>query len=232
MEGLLEPRLLVRARSAGDADVSALRKLRAELADGVAALGDPDTLTIEWGPGPLDDATARRWCWVVPWILFSQDEDLFLMADDLVAPLLEEAGAGCPKRAYVFSIALHHVRDQANAALRNGSGAVRARIRELVRFRQVGVDAGHETFVAYLDRLARYERPGKVDREGACARVSDLWRCHAPPAATVEAAGNEWRAQSSTTPAHEEWIVIDAKTGAMHLDAPWQARAKKRGRHR
>lgn len=227
IEGRLEPRLLRDPR-----DDAALTKLRGELAAVIAALGGRDALELEWGGLNVDDVEARRWCWIEPWILLSQDEDIFLMSDHLVVPLLEEVRSGCTKRRYVIAIVAHHVRDQAHASLREGPNAVRQRIGELSRFGTPARAAGADELVAYLERLESYARPQKVPRQDALARVSDLWRCHAPPTVEIEGRGSEWRAKVSTAPGREEWIVIDAKTGAMRIEAPWQERAKSKGRHR
>jgi hypothetical protein len=48
----------------------------------------------------------------------------------------------------------------------------------------------------------------------------------------LEARGSEWWAKVGSIPEHEEWIIIDAKTGAMHAESPLWERARKRGRHR
>ncbi|HEU4410675.1 MAG TPA: hypothetical protein VFS43_35800 [Polyangiaceae bacterium] len=63
----------------------------------------------------------RRWCWVPGWVGSSQDEDLLIMSDANVAPLLDEAREGCTKRDYVLKIVEHHARDSAHHALWDGA---------------------------------------------------------------------------------------------------------------
>ena len=225
IEGRLEHRLLTRPAS------QAIRTLlRRQLAAAITALG-VDDMDVEWGP-QVDDAIAARWCWIKPWILTSQDEDLFLMSDHLVAALLGEASAGCPKRDYAIAIVQHHVRDQAHAALTRGPDAVRGRLAELATFTGPARAAGASDLVAYLERLASYARPQKLTELDAHARILDLWRCHAPATVELERQGSEWRACVDSHPQVERWICVDAKTGALRLDSVGQGRAKAKGRHR
>jgi hypothetical protein len=51
----------------------------------VSALGGRDALEFEWGGTNVDEAAARRWCWIEPWVLFSQDEDLFIVREILTS---------------------------------------------------------------------------------------------------------------------------------------------------
>jgi hypothetical protein len=226
-EGRLEPRFVTDAAGA-----EALTRLRRELAAAVTALGGSGLPVLEWwGDDGVDAEMAARWCWIEPWILLAQDEDLLLMNDSLVAPLLEQFRLACPKRRWVLAIVLHHVRDQAHAQLRAGAEEVRKKLVELSRFVPAAKAAGAEELVAYLARLERWVEPRKVSRDEAAACVADLWRCHAPASVVVEAAGSEWRVRDEMPAPYEQWIVIDAETGAMHLDAPWLDRAKEKGRH-
>jgi hypothetical protein len=225
IEGRLEPRLL-----AAPADQAARTVLRRQLAAAVTALG-VDEMDVEWGP-QVDDAIAARWCWITPWILMSQDEDLFLMADHLVAALLGEASAGCPKRDYAIAIVQHHVRDQAHAALARGPDAVRSRLAELATFAGPARVAGASDLVAYLERLASYARPQKLTELDARVRILDLWRCHAPATVELVRQGSEWRACVDPHPQVERWICVDARTGALRLDSVGQDRANSKARHR
>jgi hypothetical protein len=226
-EGRLEPRFLT-----DPTDAEALTRLRRELAAAVTALGGLHLPAHEWwGDDGVDAEMAARWCWIESWILLAQDEDLLLMRDELVATLLEQFRLGCPKRRWVLAIVLHHVRDQAHAQLRAGPQEVRKRLVELLRFVPPAKAAGAEELVAYLARLESYVAPRRVSRDEAAARVADLWRCHVPATVIVEAAGDEWRVRDHMPAPYEQWIVIDAKTGAMRLDAPWLDRAKEKGRH-
>lgn len=152
---------------------------------------------VETRPSLFDESVVRRWCWIEPWLLCSQDEDLFVMSDQWMVPLLDEAANGCTKRDYALRIVAHHVRDQAHATLRNGSDALRAKIGELLNLRAAARAANDEGLVAYLNRLDSHVRPQKVGREDAIQRVSDLWRCAAPAEVLVEQDGDAWRAKIS-----------------------------------
>jgi hypothetical protein len=225
-EGRLEPRFLT-----DPADSEAQTRLRRHLAATVTALGGRSLPGHEWwGDDEIDAEMAARWCWIESWILMSQDEDLLLMRDDLIEPLLEQFRLNCPKRGWVLAIVLHHVRDQAYGQLQLGAKEVQKKLVELARFVPAAKAAGAEELVAYLARLESYAAPRTVSREDATARASDLWRCHAPASVVVEASGTEWRVQDHMPAPYEQWIVIDAKTGAMRLDAPWRDRAKEKGR--
>ncbi len=206
-----------------------LRELRRVLAEVTSKLEDRELILLPPGGNP-DAESVRRWCWIVPWHLYDQDEDLMLMRDELVIPLLEEAAAGCPKRAYAREIATHHLRDQAHAKLRSGAEALRTHLESLAPFVDSARSTRDQELVVYLERLQSYAKPQRVTREAALERVSDLWRCRPAKNVSLEETGTQWRAQLSARPDHEEWIVIDRKFGTMWLDAPGQARAKRKGR--
>ncbi len=213
ISGRLEPRFV--GAELGDSLVA----LRRALALALEASGVADELEIENRNVNPDESTARRWCWIRPWYLLSQDEDLMLMSDRLVVPLLEEAAHGCPKREDALSITQHHVRDQAHASLRAGPDALRARLRELAAFRPAAAAAKHATLDAYLGRLESYSKPARVDREEAAARISDLWRCHAPPKVELEPErAGEWRARYPWAGNRDACIVVERRTGAMRFD--------------
>ncbi|MCC7540142.1 MAG: hypothetical protein IT379_28245, partial [Deltaproteobacteria bacterium] len=183
VEGRLEPLLLDDPPS-----TDATTALRQRLA---RSLGTLDSVIAWRGPGP-GETEARRWCWIAPWVLLEQDEDLFLMRDDLIEPLLDEARASCTKRDYAVGIVTHHLRDSIHAALREGADALRARIAATRRFADAARRARATGLVEYLARIADYERPQKVSRDDAMARVSDVWRCHAPTSVVIETRGDEW----------------------------------------
>lgn len=207
-----------------------ITEVRSQLANVIRELGGRDVLEVEWRGTNVDAEGARRWCWIEPWILLSQDEDLLLMGDHLVAPLLEEAAAGCPKKSYARQIAAHHLRDQAHGKLRSGPEAVRAHLLQLNPFVTSARETGDHSLVEYLERLQSYAKPSRVSREAALERVTDLWRCHPPTKVDLEETSAQWRAQLSTRPQHEEWIVIDRRFGTMWIDAPGQTRAERKGR--
>lgn len=223
IEGRLEPRFL-----AGPADRATLARLRRSLASAVSACGSNASLEVENHQLGFGEAAVRRWCWIEPWILIDQDEDLMLMEDSLVAPLLDEAAAGCPKRDYVISIVEHHLRDQVHAALRKDWAAFRARVTESSAYVESARTAGAPHLVEYLNRLVEHAKPQKVSREQAIARVADSWRCHAPEPGSIrlEPVGGEWHAPMTEAHARRETLVIDSKTGAMHI-APSGPRGKK-----
>jgi hypothetical protein len=211
-QGRLEPRLL----PAG-ANTLELRALRARLTRALETARAAHA--VEYLVDHLDEVTVRRWCWVDAWSLVEQDEDLLLMDDALVVPLLEEAAAGCPKRAYAFTIVEHHVRDAAHASLRAGPEALRAQLRALARFLPAVEASGHDALAAYLRGLQGYAVRRAVSEEEARARIADLWRCHAPAAVTIDSSvRGEWRAQTAAAPNGEEWIVVEAETGGMRLE--------------
>ncbi|APR76150.1 Hypothetical protein A7982_01497 [Minicystis rosea] len=169
-------------------------------------LGD---MSIEMGPSSEHDLC--RWCWAPAWTFCSQDEDLLVMSDGCVAPLLEEARAGCPKRDYVISIVEHHARDRAHGHLWNnaaGLDAVLAKVRDWIVLSR---DAGAVELTAYLERLASYAEPRRVSREEAITRVFDLRRCdperHRAP--EVSLSGGQWVARF-------DWLVVGAAT--LHID--------------
>jgi hypothetical protein len=225
IEGRLEPRLL-----RTDADDAVCRALRCDIAATVTALGMDDVET-EWYDDTFDAVDAARWCWVRPWSLMSQDEDLLLMKDELVAPLLCEASADCPKRDYAIHIVEHHVRDRAYAALAVNAEQSRERWRTLGRFRPSAVAARADELVAYLDRLESYVQIRKVTMEDARHRILDLSRCYQPASVTIERRGAEWWSPIDRHPLTEQWIVIDQQTGAARVESPGLARMKAKGRH-
>jgi hypothetical protein len=219
IEGRLEPRLL----SDRDASAVALRSLRRDIAATVTAL-DMDDAETYWCPNSFAGDDAARWCWIRPWALSSQDEDLLLMEDELVERLLGEAAADCPKRDQAIQIAEHHVRDRAHASLVDASRE-RTAMRALVRFRPSAVAARAEQLVAYLDRLASYDRIAAVTQDEARLRVADFTRCAPPQSVQLEKHGAEWWARADTAPAAEHWIVIDERTGAARVERSGPRRA-------
>lgn len=185
------------------------RAMRAALALACEAFGE---VAIEEHARAIDETVARRWCWIRGWYLMDQDEDLFLMDDAFVVPLLEEAAAGCPKRDYAIAIVEHHLRDHAHAMLRTGWRETRMRIGEYARWLPAlrAVDRA-----AYVERLIEHTRPAKINRDDAEQRVRDFWRCHAPHEVVLEAVGDGWRARIDNT---RSWIVVERKTGAMRIE--------------
>jgi hypothetical protein len=185
------------------------RAMRAALAEVCEAFGEVE---IAQYTRAIDESVARRWCWIRGWYLMEQDEDLFLMGDAFVVPLLEEAAAGCPKRAYAIGIVEHHLRDSAHAALRTGWREARTLVAAYARWLPAlrAVDRA-----AYVERLIEHARPAKVSREEAEQRVRDFWRCHAPNDVVLETAGDGWRVRIGDT---RDWIVVERKTGEMRIE--------------
>jgi hypothetical protein len=172
-----------------------------------------------------DERAVRRWCWADGWTLMSQDEDLLLMHDAYMRPLLEEAAAGCTKRGYALAIVAHHVRDALHAALwprdEGAAGVVRAvdaalaRAADLAPLARSTQDAA---LVAYLERLVSYRRPHKVGWDEATARVLDVRRCH-PDATTpvvLHQRGKTWIAElAQANIVAGALLHIDVGTGRM-----------------
>jgi len=90
--------------------------------------------------------------------------------------------------------------------------------------------ADYPPLLEYVERLSRYPARQRIGRDEALARITDLWRCHPPSSLELETGGQQWRVQIGSTP-HEEWMVVDGKTGAMRIDAPGRERAARKGRH-
>jgi hypothetical protein len=209
--GALETELLPGASAAG------LRELRHTLAAAVAALQASGVdLGIETRDLNPDETTARRWCWVEPWILMSQDEDLLLMDEHLIVPLLDEAAANCPKRDYVLSVVEHGIRDGAHHQLRHGPDALAAYFAKAADWVVHARAARAADLTAYCERLASYASPGPVDAEGARVRGSDLTRCHPDPDVHVDRKGNAWVARVSSSGA-TALLSIDVSTGVMWM---------------
>jgi hypothetical protein len=157
--------------------------------------------------GASDESSVRRWCWIEYWILSEQDEDIFLMDEPCLPWLLDEAGAGCAKRDYALSIVGHSVRDAAHASLKRD---FRNHVRRAVGLLPLARAADAPDLVAYLERLARYAQPGKVDENEARSRVSDLTRCAAPAQVSVARHRDRWTGPFGLT--------IDGHTGEMWID--------------
>ena len=155
-----------------------------------------------------EESSVRRWCWIEHWMLSEQDEDLFLMDEPCLPWLLDEASAGCAKRDYALSIVAHSIRDAAHASLKRD---FRSRTRRSVELLPLARTANARDLVAYLERLDRYTRPGKVDEAEARSRVSDLSRCTAPPQVSVQRHGDQWIGPFG--------LRIDAHTGEMWSDS-------------
>mgnify|MGYP001055561377 CR=1 FL=1 len=213
VEGRLEPRFLPPRASR-----EALTSLRRQLVTTVEMLvpSAAEALSVVWKLNALDENSAGRWCWIEPWYLLDQDEDLFLMDAHFILPLLEEIGQNCPKRTYAIEIILHGIRDKVHGALFEGPLQVRETIGKYQRFVEPARRTRADGVADYIARLEELARPQKVDREGARERIAAVWRC-APPAPEqikLEEEASEWLAPLSTS-GRAEWIVINRHTGAM-----------------
>lgn len=203
--GYLEPRL-----SGGATHPDALRPLRRELA---AALSGSIWSPLGDGRFPESEDEVRRWCWITGWVCLSQDEDLFLMGEEKRVPLLEEAGAGCPKRDYALSIVEHDVRDHLHASLSKGPDAVRAFIARSASLLPHARAASADALVRYLERVASWANPGPVDRDGAADRCRGVNRCYEPESADVTLVDGVW---AWLPPGHTEVgarVLVDSRTG-------------------
>jgi len=163
------------------------------------------------------ESDVRRWCWAPGWSLIEQDEDLMLMDDAFVEPLLEEARERCTKRKYVLGIVAHHVRDSAHHAAWQGSDALEDRLRLARNWRPLARSAEAPDLVEYLERLAGYAERRKVTREEVDTRVFDLRRCHPDVhlVPVVERKGREWIARLDRAGTTEGRLMVDAGSGRM-----------------
>ncbi|MCC7539156.1 MAG: hypothetical protein IT379_23240 [Deltaproteobacteria bacterium] len=66
------------------------------------------------------------------------------------------------------------------------------------------------------------------------ARVSDVWRCHAPTSVVIETRGDEWWSpletagtRAATTRSAREWIVVERRTGAMRVETDRKTRRER-----
>jgi hypothetical protein len=168
-----------------------------------------------------DETSARRWCWAPGWVLLSQDEDLILMCDELMVPLLEEVAAQCTKYDYVLEIVAHHARDAAHAALwKPDADVALAEVAERIGgFLPAARAAGASRLVGYLERLVGYATRRHVKLEEAEQRVFDLRRCYEDK---ERAPAVVRRDRSFIAPMHSgtgvpDDLVIDVDTGRMRI---------------
>jgi hypothetical protein len=167
------------------------------------------------------DIDARRWCWVPGWYAMSQDEDLLLMRDALMRPLLEEAAAGCTKREYVLSIVEHHARDSAHHALWDGAHDLEPRLRRIGGWATLARNARALALATYLERLGSYAEARDIDEAEVQQRVYDLRRCSADASRTpaIHREGRRWVARLDRANVLEGWLVVDSTTGRMRGSA-------------
>jgi hypothetical protein len=219
---------LVRAWALGDLEralnssATELSALRHQLAATVSAL-EAAGFELEYVSDelPVDDAAARRWCWIVPWLLMEQDEDLLLMEEKFFPGLLDECAAGCPKREYVLDLVSHAVRDDAHATVGNGALRLREHLAQAAEWVVPARRAQAKELAEYCERLTSYARLRVVDAEEAAQRGRDLRRCSPPPSAPhVERRGPHWLVDISSSRPCEEALVIEVSTGMMSRK-PW-----------
>lgn len=195
---------------------------------------------FQWLPDSLRDCRrvvrmahgeteVRRWCWAPGWWLIDQDEDLMLMDDANVVPLLEEAREGCTKRDAAIAYVEHHLRDHAHAAVWMGSEACSERLALTAEWGPLARSASAPILSAYLVRLGSYAGARRVPREEMDARVFDLRRCspdvHVPP--EVEREGSRWVARLDRAGVEPGRLVVEVSTGKM-----WGELEPKRRRNR
>lgn len=171
-----------------------------------------------------NETDVRRWCWIPGLYLMSQDEDLLLMDDYNVRPLLDEAAAGCPKRDYALEIVEHHARDSVHHALWDGARDLVPRLQMIATWVPLARAAKQEQLTSYLERLASYAEPRRVDRDEARQRVLDVRRCSPDPEnePQIVREGREWVAVLHRANITRGSLLIDADRGVM--------RAKQRSR--
>lgn len=144
-------------------------------------------------PTRCDYESLRLWAYTHHWYLFEQDEDLFLMHEDVAVHLLRIAvEPGCPKRDLALEIVAHWARD--TAFQKAGTAQFREFAASLGPYESLAKQAGAEELATYLARLRSYSRPETVHREGALQRGMDLTRCREPASeeVSVERDGKHW----------------------------------------
>jgi hypothetical protein len=157
-----------------------------------------------------DHLALRRWCWIRPWRIWHQDEEVYLCLQGDLAVLLEEAAAGCPTRDVIVGVVSHPVRDRAHAAVRGGT--FRDHVRGAAALMPLARSARLPDLIAYLGRIVRYAGRGVVDEAEARSRVHDLTRCAPPAAVHVERRGTRWMGDLGRST-----LTIDAYSGAMSI---------------
>jgi len=200
-------------------DVEQLRALRHMLAALAATLGSAGfDLDIVTGNPGIDETSARRWCWIEPWALIEQDEDLFLMDEKFYIPLLEEVGARCPKGDYAMSIVEHGIRDHTHAVLRKDPQALREHLAATSRWIPIARRARAPELAAYCERLAGYADVARVDEEGARDRGRDLSSCSPTPHPFVARRDDVWLVDISRREPRTEALAVEVGTGKMRLE--------------
>lgn len=204
-----------------DAHVHALGETYRSFGALLSSLPERLTQDLEVERMANDEADVRRWCWTEGWLLLSQDEDLMVMRDEYVGALLDEGGAGCPKRDYVFGIVEHHLRDDLHHALWDGAATLPERYAWALRVAEGAMRAGAISLSSYAARMASYAQSRVVEREEAEQRVLDLRRCHPnatePPDVRLE--GDVWIATLNRQNILPGRLLIDRRTGAMRAEA-------------
>lgn len=210
IDGSLEPSLIANVRD--------VRHQLSSLVTGWQALRGELPQQEVWMT-VIDAAVGRRWCWIEPWLLLSQDEDLMLMDEALIAPLLEEARHGCPKREYAISIVAHEIRDRLYGLI-GDVDAMRAQLRKAEPWADLARAAQATELEAYCRRLATYAQRGPVDEAGALQRGLDLHRCSAPETLAVHREPNRWRVELSDDATHSVPLYVDRHTGDLSGGEP------------
>lgn len=195
------------ALSAGELAPGRIDRILAVLLDAVADLVPARILE----PRTPDESTVRRWCWVRPWDIFGQDEDILLLDAEYRPWLLEEATGGCPKRDYALEIVAHGVRDDCRTAVEDD---FREHARGLLALVSLARDARAFDLVDYIDRIQRYAKPGPVDEAEARSRIHDLTMCRQPAEIALQRRGDHWVGPVDP----HNTLVIDAHTGAMQIE--------------
>ena len=186
--------------------------LRELLAATLAAFAPIDDLIIAADPR-TDSAVVRRWCWVEPWLLDDQDEDIFLTGVANVAPLLEEAGLGCPKAEYARSIAAHTLRDAVHGTLVYDTASLRSLLESYSTYLELARATGAQELASYLERLTSYARPRRMDKHSASQCVRDVCRCNDPGELTLHRRHGTYLIADDHRPGH--LIALKSRTGEL-----------------
>jgi hypothetical protein len=135
-------------------------------------------------PTRMSPDALRFWAYTRRWLLFDQDEDLFLMDEDVIPALLEVATErDCSKRGEILEIVAHWARDSASAAV--GTPQFRDVATRVAQYESSAHRAGAEELAGYLRRLGTYAVSATVHADDALQRGRDLTRCRQPPDAQL-----------------------------------------------
>jgi hypothetical protein len=207
---------------AGTRDPVALRPIRRVLAHTFSQLRERRRVEpmVYFSPRHLDEEATRRWCWIEPWFMEEEDEDLKFICFEpsFTKPLLEEAQAGAPKAGYAVSIVAHRIRDEAHGVLCEDRENLPRHLAGLASAESLARHCGFAELADYCARLVAYSQRLPVGREEAIARAQDLRCCTPrPPRHVME---NKAYFHLFIDECRGEWLVVDRIHGQMRMQRP------------